>query len=127
MRHLVRFLQNAIYVLEFQLGLLKINRAANRPEDRSPRRGAVDTLSAWTLNEDARLDIIISTIGVTGRMPEWTDRFRLGTVLCGYDTDDAGDCAAGILEARNPSVRRMRPDGGKDWNEILQGRVRARS
>ena len=84
--------------------------------------GAIDALSAWTLDTDARIDIVISTAGVTGRMPEWTGGLRLGTVLCGYDADEAGDQAARTLGARSPSVRRMRPDGGRDWNEILQRR-----
>ncbi len=97
------------------------------PETALLVEGAIDALSAWTLDEGARIDIVISTAGVTGRMPEWIDGFRLGTVLCGYDADDAGDRAAGMLEARHPSIRRMRPDGGKDWNEILQGRSRTRS
>ena len=81
--------------------------------------GAIDALSAWTLDEGKRIDIVISTAGATGRMPEWINRFRLETNFCGYDADQAGDLAAVMLQAKNPAVRRMRPDG-KDWNEILQ-------
>ncbi len=43
-------------------------------------------------------------------------------LFCGYDADPAGDRAARCLEAQDPKVRRMRPDGGKDWNEILRKR-----
>ena len=42
--------------------------------------GAIDALSAWTLDEGKRIDIVISTAGATGRMPEWIDRFLLETV-----------------------------------------------
>ena len=81
--------------------------------------GAIDALSAWTLDEGKRIDIVISTAGATGRMPEWINRFQLETIFCGYDADQAGDLAAVMLQAKNPAVRRMRPDS-KDWNEILQ-------
>ncbi len=46
----------------------------------------------------------------------------LRTVLCGYDADPVGDRAARGLETQDPKVRRMRPNGGKDWNEILRKR-----
>ena len=87
--------------------------------------GAIDALSAWTLDEEARVDIVISTAGATGKMPEWINRFQLETVYCGYDADQAGDLAAAMLQAKNPAVRRMRPGGDgdvKDWNDILTGR-----
>ncbi len=84
--------------------------------------GAIDALSAWTLRETARIDIVISTAGATGRMPAWINRFELDVVFCGYDADQAGDLAAGMLETQDPTVRRMRPGGHgdvKDWNDIL--------
>ena len=87
--------------------------------------GAIDALSAWTLDEGKRIDIVISTAGATGTTPEWIDRFRLDTVFCGYDADQAGDHAATMLETKDPAVRRMRPAGDgdvKDWNEILTKR-----
>ncbi len=87
--------------------------------------GAIDALSAWTLDEEARIDIVISTAGATGRMPEWINRFQLEAVFCGYDADQAGDLAATMLERQDPTVRRMRPGGDgdvKDWNDILTGR-----
>jgi len=85
--------------------------------------GAIDALSAWILADRTQIDIVISTAGATGRMPEWIGGLQLRTVFCGYDADPVGDQAAEMLEAQNPTVRRMRPDGDgdvKDWNEILQ-------
>ena len=85
--------------------------------------GAIDALSAWILADRTQIDIVISTAGATGRMPEWIGGLQLETVFCGYDADPVGDQAAEMLEAQNPTVRRMRPDGDgdvKDWNEILQ-------
>ncbi len=92
------------------------------PETALLVEGAVDALSAWTLDEGARVDIVISTAGVAPRTPEWIRSLGLRTVLCGYDADPAGDRAARCLETQDPKVRRMRPDGGKDWNEILRKR-----
>ena len=83
--------------------------------------GAIDALSAWTLDEGKRIDIIISTAGAAGKMPEWINSLQLRTVFCGYDADQAGDLAAATLEMKNPAIRRMRPGGGV-WNEILQRR-----
>ncbi|MDE2790156.1 MAG: toprim domain-containing protein [Paracoccaceae bacterium] len=91
--------------------------------------GAIDALSAWILADRTQIDIVISTAGATGRMPEWIGGLQLETVFCGYDADPVGDQAAEMLEAQNPTVRRMRPDGDgdvKDWNEILL-RQRARA
>ena len=87
--------------------------------------GAIDALSAWTLDEEARIDIVISTAGATGRVPEWINRFELDVVFCGYDADQAGDLAVTMLERLDPAVRRMRPVGDgdvKDWNGILTRR-----
>ena len=93
------------------------------PETALLVEAAIDALSAWTLPEAARIDIVISTAGATGRMPEWIEGFRFETVFCGYDADEAGDLAAAVLETQDPRVRRMRPGGGgvvKDWNDILK-------
>ena len=79
-------------------------------------------LSARNLDEGARIDIVISTAGVAARMPEWITGLGLRTVLCGHDADPVGDRAARCLETQDPKVRRMRPDGGEDWNEILRKR-----
>ena len=93
------------------------------PETALLVEGAVDALSAWTLDAEARIDIAISTAGATGRLPDWIEGFRLETVYCGYDADPAGDQAATMLGAQDSRVRRMRPDSD-DWNEILQRRNR---
>lgn len=49
----------------------------------------------------------------------------LRRVLVATDADDAGDNAAKewirILAARGATVRRMRPRGAKDWNELMIG------
>ena len=70
--------------------------------------------SAWTLDGDGRVDIVISTVDVAARMPEWIRGLGLRTVLCGHDADPAGDRAARCLEAKGPKYRRMQPDGGKE-------------
>ena len=86
--------------------------------------GAIDALSAWSLADRTQIGIVISTAGVTGRMPEWICGLRLDAVFCGYDADEAGDDAASMLEQRYPGIGRMRPgdgeDGIKDWNDMLQ-------
>ena len=55
-------------------------------------------------------------------MPGWIRGLGLRTVLCGYDAVPVGDRIARCLQTQDPKVRRMRPDGGNDWNEILQKR-----
>ena len=70
--------------------------------------------SAWTLDGDGQVDIVISAVGAAARMPEWISGLGLRTVLCGCDADPGGDRAARCLEAKGPKVRRMQPDGGKE-------------
>lgn len=64
----------------------------------------------------------------TGDLPPWLkrklQRGSAGTsrlVLAAYDSDAAGDQAAAKLVERLPlaNVQRVRPDHGKDWNEML--------
>ena len=85
--------------------------------------GAIDALSAWILADRTQIDIVISTAGATGNMPNWINGLQLETIFCGYDADHVGDHAARMLETQNPKLRRMRPDSDgdvKDWNEILK-------
>jgi predicted RNA-binding Zn-ribbon protein involved in translation (DUF1610 family) len=64
----------------------------------------------------------IALCGTTG--PSWLHLacgFR--RVLLAFDADEAGDNAAavwsGALASYGASCERLRPDGGKDWNEVL--------
>ena len=93
-----------------------------RPETALLVESAVDALSAWSLDGLPDFGIVISTAGVAAAMPAWTGGLGLEAVLCGYDADWAGDRAAAELERRDRRVRRLRPDGGKDWNDILAER-----
>ena len=69
--------------------------------------------------------IIVSTAGATGRLPEWIMGWNLRQILCAYDADEKGDHFADRLMASNPMVKRLRPQGGKDWNDYLKNAVRA--
>ena len=40
--------------------------------------GAIDALSAWILVDRTQIDIVISTAGATGRMPEWVGGLSSG-------------------------------------------------
>ncbi len=80
---------------------------------------AVDALSALSVTEPGRAAIVVSTAGVATRLPEWITQLGPESILCGYDADEAGDAAARRLIENHPGIRRLRPEGGKDWNEIL--------
>lgn len=99
------------------------------PADRSPAHtlfiaeSAVDALSAFSLAELRKPGtVFLSTCGAASRLPAWLEAWTPQRVICAFDADDAGDEAADRLAARDPRVRRLRPDGGKDWNEILAAR-----
>ena len=64
--------------------------------------------------------LIASTAGVTATWPPWLEPWSALPPLCGYDADPAGDRAATALQRQCPAVRRHRPRGAKDWNELLQ-------
>ena len=93
---------------------------------RYPRRAlitesAVDLLSACSIAELADIDLFVSTAGVATALPAWLEPFRLDTVFCGYDADEAGDSAARRLMLNHPDiVKRRKPEGAKDWNDILR-------
>lgn len=64
--------------------------------------------------------LVASTAGVAAAWPPWLDPWHTLPPLCGYDADPAGDRAAAALQRQRPAVRRHRPRGAKDWNELLQ-------
>jgi hypothetical protein len=67
----------------------------------------------------------VATCGA-GNFPERLKRHALGrVVLLAYDSDTAGDNAAdkvtaALALAAPLAVHRLRPEGAKDWNELLQ-------
>lgn len=64
--------------------------------------------------------LVASTAGVAAAWPPWLDAWQTLPPLCGYDADPAGDHAAAALQRQRPALRRHRPPGAKDWNELLQ-------
>ena len=85
---------------------------------------ALDALSAFELPCMQDTDLFLSTAGLSPQMPPWIAAFRLQDIACGYDADPPGDQAAERLIRINPNIRRIRPTGEKDWNDILQSRKR---
>ena len=63
---------------------------------------------------------VISTAGVATRLPDWLAGANPQLLLCGYDADEAGDAAAYKLIRTHPGIGRLRPEGTKDWNDLLQ-------
>ena len=66
----------------------------------------------------------------SGMMPEWMPaRCAFRSILLAFDADGAGDeAAAKWLAELTPFTRetvRLRPEGGKDWNELLTTHGRA--
>ena len=86
---------------------------------------AVDALSAFELAEVNRFDLFLSTAGIAPSLPPWIKPFHLQTLACGYDDDPPGNEAAERLIRSHPRIQRIRPQGAKDWNEILQSRKRS--
>ena len=85
---------------------------------------AVDALSAFELPCMQDIDLFLSTAGLATRIPPWINAFQLQDIACGYDADPPGDQAAERLIRTNTNLRRIRPIGEKDWNDILQSRKR---
>ena len=97
----------------------------NRPATVILTESAVDALSARSLRiEQARQHgaVVVSTAGVASALPPWIEDWKPRRILCAYDADSAGDGAAERLAAKDPRVIRMRPDGAKDWNDMLRRR-----
>ena len=80
---------------------------------------AIDALSALSMDSGAPAAIYASTAGICQNLPDWLEAFGPTAVTCGFDADDAGDAAARALMATDPRVSRTRPEGARDWNEIL--------
>ena len=81
---------------------------------------AIDALSAFSLTDLRNPGtVFLSTSGATGRLPAWLEAWTPKRIICAFDADDAGDGAADRLAENDPRVRRLRPEGGKDWNDIL--------
>ena len=83
---------------------------------------AVDALSAVLLPAPGLPTdcLLASTAGTAPRLPAWLHRFRHLPLLCAYDADPAGDQAASALLRQHPRLRRLRPQGAKDWNDLLR-------
>lgn len=82
--------------------------------------GAIDALSVLALPELGHVRCVISTAGVAARLPDWMAGANPQLLLCGYDADEAGDDAAHRLIRTHPGIGRLRPEGAKDWNDLLQ-------
>ncbi|MDE0255558.1 MAG: toprim domain-containing protein [Rhodospirillaceae bacterium] len=84
---------------------------------------AIDALSAFSLADLQNPGtIFLSTCGAASRLPAWLEAWTPQRVIRAFDADDAGDEAADRLAARDRRVGRLRPEGEKDWNEILAAR-----
>ena len=81
---------------------------------------AIDALSVFSLPELAHIGLVVSSAGTTSRLPPWIGGLGVDDIRCGFDADAAGDEAAANLIGFHPQIRRLRPTGGKDWNEQLQ-------
>ena len=85
---------------------------------------AIDALSAFSLAELKNPGtIFLSTCGATSQLPAWLQAWTPKRIICAFDADDAGDEVADRLAAKHQHIRHHRPEGGKDWNEILAARV----
>lgn len=80
---------------------------------------AIDAISHVQLHADR---MCISTSGVRAN-PQWLSALvaRGYVIHCGFDADDAGDAAAGQMNALHPKVKRLRPSA-HDWNDVLASR-----
>ncbi len=86
---------------------------------------AVDALSARCLRIDPTPRtgaVIVSTAGVATTLPAWIEDWKPDRIVCAYDADETGDHAASRLARTDPRVTRLRPEGEKDWNELLRKR-----
>ncbi len=83
---------------------------------------AVDAISARSLRIEGTREhgaVVASAAGVARSVPPWIGEWRPRRIVCAYDADSAGDCAAERLALNDPRVKRLRPRGAKDWNGML--------
>ncbi len=88
--------------------------------------GAVDALSIHTVDIDECRKpgtLIASTGGVTAELPGWIRSLNPQRILIALDADTIGDEAARCLRGPDANVKRLRPDGARDWNDILKVRA----
>lgn len=83
---------------------------------------ALDALSAVLLPAPGLPSgcLVASSAGAAHRLPRWLLAFQDLPLLCGYDADPAGDEAARALRRQHPRLCRLRPQGAKDWNDLLR-------
>ena len=81
---------------------------------------AVDALSAVLLPAPGLPAncLVASSAGTARRLPRSLASFPAPRLLCGYDADPAGDQAALALLRQHPRMRRLRPAGAKNWNDV---------
>ena len=87
---------------------------------------AIDAISFADLYPEQRDYRLVSMAGVKPSVvTETMKRYAISPeniYLC-TDNDKAGNEIAEKLIARYPAMKRVTPNGAKDWNDILQGRI----
>ena len=87
---------------------------------------AIDAISFADLHSEQRDYRLVSMAGVKPSVvTETMKRYAISPeniYLC-TDNDKAGNEFAEKLIARYPAMKRVTPNGAKDWNDILQGRI----
>lgn len=87
---------------------------------------AIDAISFADLHSEQRDYRLVSMAGVKPSVvTETMKRYAISPeniYLC-TDNDKAGNEFAEKLIARYPAMKRVTPNGAKDWNDILQGRM----
>lgn len=85
---------------------------------------ALDVLAAWILIRTQHpASAFVSTAGTTNQCPKWIEAWNPRSILCAFDADHPGDQAAKRLQQNSqPRTRRLKPQGARDWCEILKAR-----
>ena len=102
-------------------GAFWIPASIQQPDTLFLAESALDALSAFALNQSPkRATVFASAASATPNLPKWIEAWKPVRILCAFDADDAGDQNAQALQQRDPRVRRCRPEGAQDWNEIIR-------